>query len=177
MDTVSTRFGIRKIEVDAEHGFRLNGQMLKLKGGCMHHDNGPLGAATIDRAEERRVELLKANGFNAIRTSHNPPSPAFLDACDRLGMLVMDEAFDCWERAKKQQDYHLYFKEWSDRDIASMVRRDRNHPSVVMWSIGNEIPEQFRTKAIPSRSACAKPCSRMIPPAPSRRPSATIGAR
>ena len=149
VDAVSTRFGIRKIEVDAERGFRINGQMLKLMGGCIHHDNGPLGAAAIDRAEERRIELLKANGFNAIRTSHNPPSPAFLDACDRLGMLVVDEAFDCWERAKKQQDYHLYFKEWSDRDIALMVRRDRNHPSVVMWSVGNEIPEQFNTNAIP----------------------------
>jgi beta-galactosidase len=148
VDKVSMAFGIRKIEIDAEHGFRLNGEMLKLMGGCIHHDNGPLGAAAIDRAEERRIELLKANGFNAIRTSHNPPSPAFLDACDRLGMLVMDEAFDCWEQAKKQQDYHLYFKEWSDRDIALMVRRDRNHPSVVMWSVGNEIPEQFNTNGV-----------------------------
>ena len=144
LDKTSTHFGIRKIEVDAENGFRLNGRMLKLKGGCMHHDNGPLGSATIDRAEERRVELMKANGFNAIRTSHNPPSPAFLDACDRLGMLVIDEAFDCWNEGKNGQDYHLYFKDWSERDIASMVRRDRNHPSVVIWSIGNEIPEQFR---------------------------------
>ncbi len=147
LDTTSTRFGIRKIEVDAENGFRLNGQMLKLKGGCMHHDNGPLGSATIDRAEERRVELMKANGFNAIRTSHNPPSPAFLDACDRLGVLVIDEAFDCWEVGKNGQDYSVYFKDWAGRDIASMVRRDRNHPSVVIWSIGNEIPEQFRAEA------------------------------
>jgi len=149
VDAVSTPFGIRKIEIDAEHGFRLNGEMLKLKGGCVHHDNGPLGSATIDRAEERRVELLKASGYNAIRTSHNPPSPAFLEACDRLGLLVVDEAFDCWERAKNPQDYHLYFKDWSDRDIASMVRRDRNHASVVIWSIGNEIPEQFSTNAVP----------------------------
>jgi len=147
LDSASTHFGIRKIEVDAKNGFRLNGQMLKLKGGCMHHDNGPLGSATIDRAEERRVELMKANGFNAIRTSHNPPSPAFLDACDRLGVLVIDEAFDCWNDGKNGQDYHLYFKDWADRDIASMVRRDRNHPSVVIWSIGNEIPEQFRAEA------------------------------
>jgi beta-galactosidase len=147
VDKVSTRFGIRKIEVDAENGFRLNGQMLKLKGGCMHHDDGPLGSATIDRAEERRVESMKANGFNAIRTSHNPPSPAFLDACDRLGILVVDEAFDCWNEGKNGQDYHLYFKDWAERDIASMVRRDRNHPSVVIWSIGNEIPEQFRAEA------------------------------
>ncbi len=147
LDKTSTTFGIRKIEVDAENGFRLNGQMIKLKGGCIHHDNGPLGAAAIDRAEQRRAELLKANGFNAVRTAHNPPSPAFLDACDRLGLLVIDEAFDCWNQGKNPQDYHLYFKEWALRDIASMVRRDRNHPSVVMWSIGNEIPEQFRAEA------------------------------
>ena len=146
LDTVLTRFGIREIEVDAENGFRLNGQTLKLKGGCLHHDNGPLGSAAIDRAEERRVELMKANGFNAIRTSHNPPSPAFLDACDRLGILVIDEAFDCWNEGKNPQDYNLYFKDWAGRDIASMVRRDRNHPSVVIWSIGNEIPEQFRAE-------------------------------
>ena len=106
----------------------------------MHHDNGPLGAATIDRAEARRVELLKANGYNAIRTSHNPVSPAFLAACDRLGMLVMDEAFDCWSGGKNPQDYHLYFDEWWQRDMEAMVLRDRNHPSVIIWSIGNEIP-------------------------------------
>jgi len=147
LDQVSTRFGIRKIEVDAENGFRINGKTIKLKGGCMHHDNGPLGSAAIDRAEERRVELMKANGFNAIRTSHNPPSPAFLDACDRLGMLVVDEAFDCWLVGKNGEDYHLYFKDWAARDLGAMVRRDRNHPSVVIWSIGNEIPEQFRTDA------------------------------
>lgn len=146
VDVVSTPFGIRKIEVDALHGFRLNGESLKLKGGCVHHDNGPLGAAAIDRAEERRVELLKASGFNAIRSSHYPPSPAFLDACDRLGMLVIDEAFDQWTVPKEgnKQDYHRFFKDWYARDIASLVRRDRNHPSVIMWSIGNEIPEQFR---------------------------------
>jgi beta-galactosidase len=151
LDRVSTDFGIRKIQVDAENGFRLNGRMLKLKGACLHHDNGALGSAAIDRAEERRVELMKANGFNAIRTSHNPPSPAFLDACDRLGMLVVDEAFDCWNEAKNPQDYHLYFKDWSDRDIASMVCRDRNHPAVIMWSIGNEIPEQFRDQSTAAR--------------------------
>ncbi|MBW8782520.1 MAG: DUF4982 domain-containing protein [Verrucomicrobia bacterium] len=146
VDAISTQFGIRKIEVDAEHGFLLNGEPLKLKGGCVHHDNGPLGAAAIDRAEERRVELLKANGFNAIRSAHNPPSPAFLDACDRLGMLLIDEVFDQWNIPKEgnQQDYHRFFKDWSSRDLAAMVLRDRNHPSIVMWSIGNEIPEQFR---------------------------------
>ncbi|MEN6309739.1 MAG: glycoside hydrolase family 2 TIM barrel-domain containing protein [Anaerohalosphaeraceae bacterium] len=152
-DAVSTRFGIRKIEVDAQRGFRLNGQEIKLKGGCLHHDNGPFGAAAIDRAEERRVELMEANGFNAVRCSHNPPSSAFLDACDRLGLLVIDEAFDQWNEMKEgnQQDYHRFFRDWSERDIASMVRRDRNHPSVVMWSIGNEIPEQFRDDATAGR--------------------------
>ena len=151
VDSLSENFGIRKIEVDAEHGFRLNGESTKLKGGCLHHDNGPLGAAAIDRAEERRVELVKAAGFNAIRTSHNPPSPAFLDACDRLGMLVLDEAFDCWVRGKNSEDYHRFFDEWSDRDIAAMVRCDRNHPSVVMWSIGNEIPDRFDRPDIAKR--------------------------
>ncbi len=150
-DRTGTTFGIRTVTVDAEHGFQLNGMPLKLKGGCLHHDNGPLGAAAIDRAEERRVELMKAFGFNAIRTSHNPPSPAFLDACDRLGMLVLDEAFDCWVHGKKPEDYHRFFDAWSDRDIAAMVQRDRNHPSVVMWSIGNEIPDRFDRPDIAKR--------------------------
>ncbi len=152
-ETVTTTFGIRKIELDAARGFRLNGAVVKLKGGCIHHDNGPLGAAAIDRAEERRVELLKANGFNAIRSAHNPPSPALLAACDRLGILVIDEAFDQWTQPKEnnQQDYHRFFKEWSARDIAAMVRRDRNHPAIIMWSIGNEIPEQFRAEATAKR--------------------------
>ena len=110
-------FGIRKVEVDAERGLRVNGEPVKLKGGCLHHDNGLLGSCAIDRAEERRVELMKAHGFNAIRTSHNPPSSSFLDACDRLGMLVIDEAFDQWEQQKNAQDYHLYFADWWQRDV------------------------------------------------------------
>lgn len=134
-----TRFGIRSISFDAQNGFRLNGKPMKLKGGCVHHDNGPLGAKAYDRAEERRVELLKASGFNAIRCAHNPPSPAFLDACDRLGMLVMDEAFDMWRVGNNPYDYHLWFDNWWQNDIESMVLRDRNHPSVILWSIGNEI--------------------------------------
>jgi beta-galactosidase len=142
IDHTATPFGIRKIEVDAERGLRINGEAIKLRGGCMHHDNGLLGSAATDRAEERRVELMKANGFNAIRCSHNPPSPAFLDACDRLGVLVIDEAFDQWEIQKNPQDYHLYFKDWWQRDVDAMVLRDRNHPSVIFWSIGNEIPER-----------------------------------
>ena len=141
-DRISTPFGIRKVEIDAARGLRLNGEPLKLKGGCLHHDNGLLGACAIDRAEERRIELMKAAGFNAIRTSHNPPSPAFLDACDRLGMLVLDEAFDQWQQQKNAQDYHLYFDDWWRRDLEAMVLRDRNHPSVILWSIGNEIAER-----------------------------------
>jgi beta-galactosidase len=142
VDEVSTPFGIRSIAWSADRGFLLNGKSVKMTGGCVHHDNGPLGAAAFDRAEERRVQILKESGFNAIRASHNPPSPAFLDACDRLGMLVMDEAFDCWSRGKNPFDYSVAFKDWWQRDIDAMVLRDRNHPSVVMWNIGNEIPER-----------------------------------
>ncbi len=144
----STKFGIRKISFDVNNGFQLNGKTLKLKGGCFHNDNGPLGGKQYDRAEERKVELLKVSGFNAIRCSHNPPSPAFLDECDRLGMLVIDEAFDCWNYGKNPYDYHLYFKDWWKRDIESMVTRDRNHPSIIMWSIGNEIPERGEPEGV-----------------------------
>lgn len=141
VDEVQTPFGIRALAWSAEKGLLLNGEPIKLCGGCVHHDNGPLGAAAFDRAEERRVELLKAAGFNAIRTAHNPPSPAFLEACDRIGMMVMDEAFDCWEKGKNKNDYSVAFKEWWKRDLSSMVLRDRNHPSVFCWSIGNEVVE------------------------------------
>ncbi|MEO8887358.1 MAG: glycoside hydrolase family 2 TIM barrel-domain containing protein [Mucilaginibacter sp.] len=141
-DKSKATFGIRTIHFDASTGFTLNGKRVLLKGGCMHNDNGFLGSATIDRAEERRVELMKANGFNAIRTSHNPPSKQFLDACDRNGVLVIDEAFDMWERQKNAQDYHLYFKDWWQKDLQSLIYRDRNHPSVIFWSIGNEINER-----------------------------------
>ena len=143
VDTERTTFGIRSIEVDAQHGFRLNGVPMKLKGGCIHHDHGPLGAASYDRAEERKVELLKSAGFNALRSAHNPPAPALLDACDRLGMLVIDETFDCWRIGKNPNDYHVTFEDWWQRDTAALVRRDRNHPSVIMWSIGNEVFEVF----------------------------------
>ena len=142
LDHVVTTFGVRSLEFSAEKGFLLNGKNVELRGGCMHHDNGPLGAATIDRAEERKVELLKSFGFNAVRTSHNPPSQQFLDACDRLGIIVIDEAFDHWHREKNPQDYHLYFDTSWKKDIDAMVLRDRNHPSVIFWSIGNEINER-----------------------------------
>jgi beta-galactosidase len=148
VDRTETRFGIRSISFDVVNGFQLNGKTLKLKGGCLHHDNGPLGSKSFDRAEERRIELLKASGFNAIRCSHNPPSQAFLDACDRIGMLVIDEAFDMWQDQKNPFDYHLYFNDWWQRDIESMILRDRNHPSVIMWSIGNEIPGRQKPEVV-----------------------------
>ena len=147
-DQVETKFGIRSILFNAANGFLLNGKPLKLKGGCIHHDNGILGSKAYDRAEERRVEILKSNGFNAVRSSHNPPSPAFLDACDRLGMMVIDESFDMWSEGKNPYDYHLYFNDWWKKDIESMVMRDRNHPSVIMWSIGNEIPNRHKPEVV-----------------------------
>jgi len=142
LDEVSTRTGLRTVSWDAVRGLLLNGEPVKLNGGNVHHDNGPLGAAAFDRAEERKVELLKQAGFNAVRTSHNPPSTAFLDACDRLGLLVMDESFDGWKKKKTTYDQGRYFEEWAEKDVASMVLRDRNHPSIVMWSTGNEVFER-----------------------------------
>jgi beta-galactosidase len=147
-DHAENRFGIRSISFDAVNGFQLNGKSVELKGGCMHHDNGILGSAAIDRAEERKAELLKAYGFNAVRCSHNPPSEKFLESCDRLGILVIDEAFDMWQEAKNPEDYHLYFDEWWERDLSSMILRDRNHPSVIMWSLGNEIKERADSSGI-----------------------------
>jgi beta-galactosidase len=141
IDEVITPFGIRSLAWSAEKGLLLNGKPIKLTGGSVHHDNGPLGAAAFDRAEERRVELLKAAGMNAVRTAHNPPSSAFLDACDRLGLLVLDEPFDVWKAHKVKFDYAGDFDEWWKQDVSSMVLRDRNHPSIVIWGIGNEIPE------------------------------------
>ncbi|MBE3086656.1 MAG: glycoside hydrolase family 2, partial [Bacteroidetes bacterium] len=148
VDDQVTSFGVRSIKIDAQNGLTINGKSVDMIGGCYHHDNGPLGAASIDRAEERKIEVLKKAGFNAIRTSHNPPSPALLDVCDRLGMVVIDEIFDMWETPKKEQDYHLNFIEWWQKDVESWVKRDRNHPSVIIWSIGNEIRETFDTSGL-----------------------------
>ncbi len=142
VDRETTTFGVRRLHFSAKRGFLLNGEHLLMRGGCVHHDCGPLGSAAIDRAEERKVELLKASGYNAVRCAHNPPSPAFLDACDRLGLLVIDEAFDVWRARKLAYDYHLAFDEWWQRDLESMLRRDHNHPSIVLWSIGNELIER-----------------------------------
>ena len=141
IDESTVVFGIRRLQLDPVHGLRVNGEVIKLRGACVHHDNGILGAATIGRAEERRVELLKAAGFNAIRSSHYPASSSLLDACDRLGVLVIDEAFDMWAEGKSAFDYSLAFTDWWERDIEAMVVKDRNHPSVIMYSVGNEIPE------------------------------------
>ena len=139
LDDAETTFGIRSLSLDVERGLRINGETVNLRGACIHHDNGVIGAATFARAEERRVEILKAAGFNALRSAHNPMSPAMLDACDRLGMLVMDEAFDMWTMSKSDDDYARSFPEWWERDVDAMVDKDFNHPSVVLYSIGNEI--------------------------------------
>ncbi|PXA68056.1 glycoside hydrolase family 2 TIM barrel-domain containing protein [Cryobacterium arcticum] len=138
---VVTTVGIRTVTVDPHKGLRINGEPVLLRGACVHSDNGPLGAASIARAEERRIQLLKDAGFNAIRAAHNPASPSMLDACDRLGMLVIDEAFDMWTRGKTNYDYAADFPQWWAADLESMVAKDVNHPSVIMYSIGNEIIE------------------------------------
>lgn len=164
MDDVVTTFGIRSIHFDAQTGFTLNGKSMELKGGCYHHDNGPLGSAAIDRAEERKIELLKNAGFNAIRCSHNPPSPYLLDVCDRLGMLVIDEFADMWEKPKvSPEDYSKYIKANWKTDLGSMVLRDRNHPSVIMWSIGNEIPEAADTSGLRIAKSLAAEVHRLDP--------------
>lgn len=147
-DRMDTDFGIRAIAYSAEEGFLVNGKPVKLKGGCLHHDNGLLGAAAIDRSEERKAELLKANGFNAVRCAHNPPSEKFLEACDRLGILVIDEAFDQWQKEKNPDDYHCFFDQYYVEDFTSMLLRDRNHPSIIMWSTGNEIQERADTSGL-----------------------------
>ncbi|MEO6733839.1 MAG: glycoside hydrolase family 2 TIM barrel-domain containing protein [Ferruginibacter sp.] len=166
IDKVETAFGIRSLSFSAQKGFLLNGKRVILKGGCIHHDNGPLGSAAIDRAEERKIEILKQNGFNAIRSSHNPPSRQLLDACDRLGMLVIDEAFDMWEKGKNPDDYHLYFKEWWQRDLEAMLLRDRNHPSIIMWSIGNEINERVDSSGLRITKQLADEVRRLDPTRP-----------
>jgi len=147
-DDYTTPFGIRFFEFNREKGFFLNGKFTKIKGVCNHHDLGCLGAAINTRALERQLEILKAMGANAIRTSHNPPAPELLDLCDRMGFLVMDEAFDMWKMNKTPFDYGLDFDEWHEADLRDMILRDRNHPSVIIWSIGNEIPEQWDTSGL-----------------------------
>ncbi len=143
LDNLSMRFGIRTIKVDSIHGFQLNGESRKIKGVCLHHDLGPLGAAANKAAIIRQIVQLKDMGCDAIRTSHNHPSQMQMDVCDSLGMMVMAESFDMWIYPKCKNGYARFFKDWSDKDITALVESNRNHPSVIMWSIGNEIPEQW----------------------------------
>ena len=144
VDTYETPFGIRTIEFTVDNGFLLNGKRVPIQGVCDHHDLGALGSALNERALERQVEILKSMGCNAIRTSHNPPAPELLDICDRLGMVVMDEAFDCWKSGKNPNDYHVLYPAWHEADLRALVCRDRNHPCVILWSSGNEVPDQDR---------------------------------
>ena len=141
-DLADVLFGVRTITADACRGLRINGRSVKLKGGCLHHDNGLLGAVSLYEAEARRIKKLKESGFNAIRTAHNPPSAVLTEACDRLGMYIFDEAFDAWGIGKRSGDYHLYFDDCWEKDLTAFVKRDRTHPAVIMWSSGNEIPER-----------------------------------
>ncbi len=141
-DRYETPFGIRTTEFTVTNGFLLNGQRLQINGVCLHDDLGPLGMALNPRARERQLELLKSIGCNAIRTTHNPPSPELLELCDRMGFVVIAEAFDAWAEAKRPGDYHLLFPDWHEKDLRAFIRRDRNHPSVALWSIGNEVYEQ-----------------------------------
>jgi beta-galactosidase len=143
VDVYETPLGIRTFRFDVDKGFFLNGKPVKIRGVCNHHDLGSLGAAVNTRAIERQLEMLKAMGVNGIRTSHNPPAPELLDLTDRMGFIVMDEAFDVWKKEKTKFDYHLDWDEWHKRDLEDMVLRDRNHPSVIIWSIGNEVVEQW----------------------------------
>jgi beta-galactosidase len=143
VDTYETPFGIRTLKFDANTGVLVNGEHVDLKGVCDHHDLGALGAAFNTRAAQRQLEMLQEMGCNALRTSHNPPAPELLELTDRMGFLVMDEAFDCWVRQKTPFDFHLVFPDWHEQDLRAQLRRDRNHPSVILWSIGNEVGEQF----------------------------------
>jgi beta-galactosidase len=142
LDTDETPFGIRTIAFDADKGFFLNGERVRLQGVCDHSDLGALGTVVNVSALKRQVQMLKEMGCNAIRTSHNPPAPELLDLCDQLGIMVMDESFDCWEKGKRPNDYHLLFDDWHEKDWRAELRRDRNHPSIILWSIGNEVPDQ-----------------------------------
>jgi len=158
VDSIDTPFGIRTFEFTMDKGFFLNGKNVRIKGVCLHHDLGCLGAAINTRAIERQLEIMKSMGCNAIRTSHNPPAPELLDLCDRMGFLVMDEAFDEWKMSKTLYGYGRFFDEWSERDLRDMIRRDRNHPCIILWSIGNEIPEQNSENAYKMAKRLADIC-------------------
>lgn len=166
VDASVTPFGIRTFEFTIDKGFFLNGKHVNIKGVCEHHDQGSLGAAVHKRAIERQLEILKSMGCNAIRTSHNPPDPVLLDLCDRMGFLVMDESFDEWKQSKTMYGYGRFFDEWSERDLTDMIHRDRNHPSIILWSIGNEIPEQENANAYAMSKRLVDICHREDPTRP-----------
>lgn len=157
IDRSTETFGIRKMEYSPD-GFKLNGEPMVLNGGCVHHDNGVLGARSYDAAEAWKVRQLKNAGFNAVRTSHNPPSPAFLDECDRQGLIVIDEVFDCWREKKNDFDYSVAFDEWWDKDVDNFIRRDRNHPSIFCWSTGNEVIERKKLEVVTTAKKLADRC-------------------
>lgn len=166
LDRADETFGFRTITYSAEKGLLLNGKSILLNGGCLHHDNGILGTAAYDRAEFRKAELMKQAGFNAVRTSHNVPSEAFLHACDQVGLLVIDEAFDGWREAKNTYDYHTLFDEWWERDLKAMILRDRNHPSIFCWSIGNEVIERKKIEIVTTARKLAALCRQLDPTRP-----------
>lgn len=166
LDRADETFGFRTITYSAEKGLLLNGKSILLNGGCLHHDNGILGTAAYDRAEFRKAELMKQAGFNAVRTSHNVPSEAFLHACDQVGLLVIDEAFDGWREAKNTYDYHTLFDEWWERDLKAMILRDRNHPSIFCWSIGNEVIERKKIEIVTTARKLAALCRKLDPTRP-----------
>jgi beta-galactosidase len=165
-DRYTTPFGIRTIEFTTDKGFLLNGKHVDIKGVCNHHDLGCIGSAINHRALQRQLEILKTMGCNAIRTSHNPPAPEMLDLCDQMGFLVMDEAFDEWKEPKTEHGYGRFFDSWSDKDLMSMLHRDRNHPCVVLWSIGNEIPEQLKPEGRERAQHLTEICHREDPTRP-----------
>ena len=160
-DVIPITYGIRTIDYSAENGLLLNGKPIVLNGGCVHHDNGILGAAAFDAAEYRKVKLMKEAGFNAVRTSHNPPSEAFLRACDELGLLVIDEAFDGWRDKKNDYDYAMLIDQWWQEDLKAMVLRDRNHPSIFCWSIGNEVIERKKIEVVKTAHQMATLCRQL----------------
>ena len=147
LDRYETRFGIRDVRYDPDRGILINGERISLHGVNQHQDLGALGAAFNERAAQRQLEALRELGGNAVRMSHNPPAPELLELCDQLGMLVLDEIFDCWERKKTPLDFHLIFPDWHEPDLRAFLRRDRNHPSVFLWSVGNEVGEQYTGEA------------------------------
>lgn len=172
VDEHETIFGIRFFSFDVATGFSLNGKRMKIRGVCLHHDLGALGAAVNTRAIERQLEIMKGMGVNAIRTSHNPPTPELLDLCDKMGLLVMDEMFDMWKMKKSEFDYSLHWDEWHAKDLQDFILRDRNHPSIILWSIGNEIVEQYNS-ADSAGSIIARELAKIVRSLDSTRPITT----